>query len=149
MRTRILAFLLTGFMLAFAFPFAALAAPGAEIAVRLNADAGESERAAAEVLQDYLEKITGARPEVTSSGEAAQTIALVLRREAQGLRKGAYTLRAGDGKTFYIEAADVRGLFNGVYGFLRRVCGVEIYSPEVEKVPQNGAFTLPAAYDYR
>ncbi|MCR5041306.1 MAG: hypothetical protein K6C36_04300 [Clostridia bacterium] len=63
-------------------------------------------------------------------------------------KKGSYTLR-GDGAVFSIEAADERGLWNGVYGFLRRVCGVEVYSADVISVPENAGFTLPTEYEYR
>ena len=159
MKKRMIAVLLAGLLLACVFPFYPLAASGAEIAVRLDENAGESERAAAGLLQDYLEEITGARPALISSGTAAQTVVLRLLQNAQGRRNGAYTLRAeadaaayieGDNApVFFIEAADIRGLFNGVYGFLRRVCGVEVYSPQVVDVPENEGFTLPAEYDYR
>ncbi len=159
MRERIFAVLLTGLLLACIFPFSAFAAPGADIAVWVDGNAGESEQAAAVLLQDYLQKITGARPALISSGTAAQTVVLQLKQDAQGHRNGAYTLRAGadempdaegdNAAVFYIEAGDIRGLFNGVYGFLRRICGVEVYSPQVVSVPENSDFTLPAEYDYR
>ena len=149
MKTRVFAVLLVLLLLACAFPFAALAAPEAQIAIRLELepDAGEPEQAAAAVLQDYLEKVTGTRPTLTVADIQGQMIRLCLDRDEPGKKKGAYSLR-GDGAVFTIEAADERGLWNGVYGFLRRICGVELYSPAVVSVPENGAFALPADYFY-
>ncbi len=137
-------------LLAFAclFPFSALAAPSAGTAIRLEPDAGETEQAAAAVLQDFLQEIAGTRPALTDSKTTGQTITLRLLKNGQNLKKGAYTLRADDA-AFSIEGADERGLWNGVYGFLRRVCGVDIYAPDVIGVPKNSDFTLPKAYDYR
>ena len=146
MKNRIPAFLLAIVLFACLFPFSALASPAA-LAIRTEPDAGETEQAAAAVLQEYLEKIMGTRPPLTDADAAGQIIALRLSREGQARKKGAYTLR-GDGALFTIEAADESGLWNGVYGFLRRVCGVELYAPNVIPVPKNDGFTLPAAYDY-
>ena len=149
MKKRLPAILLVIALLACLFPFSAPAANAAGVAIRLELepDAGETEQAAAAVLQDYLEKITGTRPSLTAADIQGQMIALRLNRDGQEQKKGAYTLR-GDGAVFTIEAADERGLWNGVYGFLRRVCGVEVYAADVISVPENGAFTLPDTYDY-
>ena len=148
MKSRIFAVLLAGLLLFCLFPFAA-AAQGSVSAILLSPDAGEPEHHAAGVLRDYLEEITGARPEIVSSGPQDETIELRLTQDA-GAPKGSYTLRSGeDGASFYIEASEPRGLWNGVYGFLRRLCGVEVYSPFVVKVPKNEAFSLPESYEYR
>ena len=147
MEKRFPVLLLAILLLACLFPFSAPAANAAAIAVSPAPDAGETGQAAAAVLQDYLEKITGARPALVAAETEGQTISLRLVQDAPGHKKGAYTLR-GDGEEFTIEAADAAGLWNGVYGFLRRVCGVEVYSADVIGVPENGSFTLPDTYDY-
>ncbi|MBR5424369.1 MAG: DUF4838 domain-containing protein [Clostridia bacterium] len=148
-KKRLPTILLVIVLLACLFPFSAPAANAAGVAIRLalEPDAGEAEQAAAAVLQDYLEKITGTRPSLTAADIQGQMIALRLNRDEQGQKKGAYTLR-GDGAAFTIEAVDERGLWNGVYGFLRRVCGVEVYAADVISVPENGSFTLPDTYEY-
>ena len=147
MKIRFFAVLTAVLLLACTFPFAAFAAP-AGLAVRLEPDAGETEQAAAAVLQDYMEKITKMRPERITSDAAGQMIALRLLQNEQARKKGSYTLYT-EGDVFTIEAADERGLWNGVYGFLRRVCGVEVYAADVIGVPENGEFTLPSEYDYQ
>lgn len=149
MKKRIPVILFVILLLVCLFPFSAPAAnaAGAAIRLELEPDAGETEQAAAAVLQDCLEKITGTRPSLTAADIQGQMIMLRLDRDAPGKKKGAYTLR-GDGSVFTIEAAEESGLWNGVYGFLRRVCGVEVYSADVTVVPENAGFTLPAAYDY-
>ena len=147
MKTRIIAVLMAGLLLACVFPFAALAAPEG-VSIQLEPDAGKTERAAAAVLQDYLEEITGTRPALRTADTAGQTIALCLLHNKQPQRKGGYTLHA-NGAVFSIEAADESGLWNGVYGFLRRVCGVKVYTPDMIRVPKNSVFTLPKEYDYQ
>ena len=147
MKKRIFPLLLAILLFVCLFPFSASSAPAADVTIRLAPDAGETEQAAAAVLQDYLEQITGTRPPLTDSDAAGQTIALRLAPDGQARKKGAYTLH-GDGDAFTIEAADERGLWNGVYGFLRRVCGVEVYAPDAIRVPEDGGFTLPVSYDY-
>ncbi len=148
MKYRWFTILLAALILVCVFPVSAFAARQPAVAVRLEPDAGETEQAAAAVLQDYLKEITGTRPALGAAGAAGQTLTLRLVQNGQQQRKGAYTLRA-DGATFCIEAADERGLWNGVYGFLRRVCGVEVYAADVTVVPKNRDFTLPKAYDYQ
>ena len=146
MKLRFFAFFTAVLLLACVFPFAAFAAP-ADVFIRLEPGAGEAEQAAAAVLQDYMEKRTGTRPALTAADTEGQIIALRMNQTEPGHKKGAYTLHA-DGAVFTIEAADERGLWNGVYGFLRRVCGVEVYSADVIGVPENASFTLPDTYDY-
>ena len=149
MKNRLPAILLAITLLACLFPFSAPAAnaAGAMIRLELEPDAGETEQAAAAVLQDYLEQITGTRPSLTAADIQGQMIRLRLVQDEPGKKKGAYTLR-GDGTVFTVAAADESGLWNGVYGFLRRVCGVEVYSADVISVPENGSFTLPDVYEY-
>ena len=146
MKLRFFAVFTAVLLLACVFPFAASAARGG-VNICLEPDAGETEQAAAAVLQDYMEKITGTRPALTAADTEGQLIALHLNQDEPERKKGAYTLR-GDDAVFTIEAADERGLWNGVYGFLRRVCGVEVYSADVIGVPENASFTLPDTYDY-
>ena len=147
MKKRFLIILLTGMILALMLPVYTLAVNSCSISLRLTPDAGETEQAAAAVLGDCLEKITGTRPTLTDTDEVGATILLSLATDGQEWKKGAYTLN-GDGDVFTIEAADERGLWNGVYGFLRRVCDVEVYSADVINVPENREFTLPETYDY-
>ena len=119
---------------------------GTALAILLPEAPSESEKAAAQTLQTYLEQVTGEKPEIITviAGEDAGGIISLAQVERLSDRpKGSYELRLGadetqtptDDPVFYIEASDSRGLFNGVYGFLRRICGVEIYSANVKKVP--------------
>ncbi len=112
----------------------------------------ESLTAAAETLADYLEQITGTRPQTVNSLRGAPDGAAISLGYAQTLQeqpKGSYTLRADAGSPmFYIEAADARGLFNGVYGFLRRECGVEIYAADVKRVPRADKIEIKTPYDF-
>lgn len=46
------------------------------------------------------------------------------------------------------DAADARGLYNGVFGFLRKLRGVEIYATDVKRVPQSQTITAEKPYWY-
>ena len=127
--------------------------------------ATESETAAAQLLSDYTAEITGT-PARVSSGDTdrylreyyagANTGVFVVLRQLSSPETpfGSFRLRAGkdadgkaiENKTFYIEAWDARGLFNGVYAFLRDRCGVNLYSADVKTVPQAEKITVPDGY---
>lgn len=137
------------------------ASDGAYLFILLPEDASDPETGAAHYLQNYLEEITGVKPDTISTLRAAPdgcVISLSLSPEIADRAKGSYRLRWGmdEAKTatedpvFHIEAAEARGLYNGVYGFLRRICGVEIYSTHVRRVPQSPTVTAerPYWYDY-
>ena len=123
------------------------AAAGTGLQILLPAQPGESEKDAAAKLQAYLEEITGVKPEIVTAlpeEPAGGVISLSIEERLSSQPKGSYCLRRGydetkkaaDDPVFYIEGADARGLYNGVFGFLRRECGVEIYSTNVKTVPK-------------
>ena len=135
------------------------AADAAGLFLLLPPEATEAETDAADYLQTYLEEITSVKPDVVTTLRAVPdgcVISLSLSPELADLAKGSYRLRWGlDGtrtatedRVFYIEAADARGLYNGVFGFLRKLCGVEIYSTNVKRVPQTRKITAERPYWY-
>lgn len=132
---------------------------GAELKILLQPEASETETSAAQTLQHYLEEITGAAPKIVTEApqeEAGGMISLQLAETLAMQPKGSYVLRWGqdaqgqpsEDPVFYIEAGSARGLFNGVYGFLRRICGVEIYSSNVKTVPQTERIAPEKPYYY-
>ena len=133
------------------------AASGEALTIVTAAAPTESEKTAAETLQRYLEEVTGKRPAIAAAApETGAVISLAVSEQLASQPKGSYRLRWGadaeqkptDDPVFYIEAADARGLFNGVYGFLSRVCGVEIYSANVKTVPESETLAAESPYFY-
>ena len=135
------------------------AASGEALTIVTAAAPTESEKTAAETLQRYLEEVTGKQPAIAAAAPGTgAVISLSVSEQLATQPKGSYRLRWGadaeqkptDDPVFYIEAADARGLFNGVYGFLSRVCGVEIYSTNVKTVPESETLTVepPCFYAY-
>lgn len=134
------------------------AGSGTALSILLPASPTDSEADASQTLQTYLEEITGAKPEIVNAAADADggVIALAVSAELAAEPKGSYVLRCGqdarqqptDDPVFYIDAADARGLYNGVYGFLRRVCGVEIYATNVKRVPQAERIAPETPYWY-
>ena len=84
MKKRFLSILLTGMILALMLPVSTFADNSCSISIRLTPDVGEAGQAAADVLGDYLEKITGTRPALTDTDEEGATIALRLAPDGQG-----------------------------------------------------------------
>gem|GEM_PF-3171497 len=78
-------------------------------------------------------------PDDINGGIISLSVSEVLSESPKGsffLRYGVDAQQNETGEpVFYIDASDLRGLYNGVYGFLRRICGVEIYSTDVKSVP--------------
>lgn len=117
--------------------------------ILLPAAPSESETAAAELLFDALGKVTGAQIGIAAEADAGvSAISLRVAEELKSEPKGSYRLRSlADEDVFYVEAADARGLFNGVYAFLRTFCGVEIYSADVAVYPPAGTVTVERPYE--
>ena len=113
------------------------------------AEASESETAAAALLQEMLLKLTDAQAEiVTEATEDKNIIALSVANELKNEPKGSYVLRCAAGAdVFMIEAADARGLFNGVYAFGRAFCGVEVYAADVAVYPHTEKVTVQRPYE--
>ncbi len=119
--------------------------------------AAEGETAAAELLAGYLEQATGKAPEILASGTGSflsefyadgNLGAFIVLSVTEGDAKtGSYTVKAGADRNLYIEANDVRGLWNGVYAFLKEFCGVNVYSPDVKTVNKVTDLVVPAGYE--
>ncbi len=116
--------------------------------ILLSSDPTQSEAAAAELLRDALSQVTGAQFEiVTEAPEDCKILSVRTSEELRGEPKGSYKLRSDAQGAFYIDAADERGLFNGVYAFLREFCGVEIYSADVAVYPHSDEITIEHPYE--
>ncbi len=126
--------------------------------VLLPTGASDEEKSAATVFSGFIQEITGAAPliveadPITYDKEGKGVV--VIRLISSDAPYGSYLLRVGkdmDGneitdKTAYVEGCDVRGLFNGVYAFLRIFCGVNIYSADVRVVPETQTVKLTDGY---
>lgn len=152
-------------MTALAATLGLLAAPRTDAALTL-ADAGQSryrivtatqpipsERYAAEELQRYLEKLSGARlPIVTDAatpgsheillGDNARLRRLQTRIDFAKLRRDGFVLRT-QGRRLIIAGDKPRGTLYGVYALLEEKLGVRWFTPEVEVVPRRGKVVLP------
>lgn len=119
--------------------------------------ANESETAAAELLAKYVQQSTGAKPEILKSdtgsflteyyADGNHGAFIVLTFRDGDAKKGSYTLKNGADGNLSIEANDARGLFNGVYTFLREFCGVHLYSADVKTVGEVKEIIVPAGYE--
>ena len=127
------------------------------LCILLSDRAGDSERAAADLLAEYLAQATGQTPQILAVGtvdylekngaNADVSAYLVLSVTEGGAKTGSYTVKAGADGNLYIDAGDARGLYNGVYAFLREFCGVNLYSADVKTVDQVDRIVVPAGYE--
>lgn len=109
-----------------------------------------SERYAAEELQGYLAKISGATLQIVDdqAPRAAREIVLgdvpargtVIDREKLGT--DGYVLRTS-GEALLIAGGRPRGTLYGVYGLLEEKLGVRWFAPKVEAVPRRERLTVP------
>lgn len=127
------------------------------LCILLSDRANESETAAADLLADYLTQATGTEPEILAvgtvdylkkNGADDRISAFIVLSVTEGDAKtGSYTAKAGPDGNLYIDANDARGLYNGVYAFLREFCGVNLYAADVKTVGRTDRIVLPAGYE--
>ncbi|MEO6034637.1 MAG: DUF4838 domain-containing protein [Verrucomicrobiota bacterium] len=117
------------------------------------ADAIASERYAAEELQRYLEKMSGAKLPIAASSQNSSAHEIILGDDPRLARVGAkidyaklgpdgFVVRT-DGNRLFISGGRPRGTLNGVYTLLEENLGVRWFTPELEKVPKLDRVTLP------
>ena len=120
----------------------------------IPASAIASERYAAEELQQYLEKISGARiPIVTDAAKSSSRDILLgsnqhlarlrlKKLDLPSLGPDGFILRT-EGNRLIIAGGQPRGTLNGVYSLLEEKCGVRWFTPDLEVVPKTNRIKLP------
>lgn len=112
-----------------------------------------SEQFAAEELQNYLQKISGARLEIVADsvrpasgdillGQNAHLAALKLNIDLTPLGTDGFVLRTARQKLI-ITGGRPRGTLNGVHTFLEENLGVRWFTPELEVVPTQDRLRVP------
>src|SRR5262249_35110320 len=112
-----------------------------------------SESYAATELQQYLEKITGAKlPIITDAaragsreillGDNAHVRKLGLKLAPEKLGTDGFTIQTA-GKRLVIFGGKPRGTLYGVYTLLEEQLGVRWFTPEIEFVPRTNRLSLP------
>lgn len=109
---------------------------------------------AAEKLEYYLEKITGADISVITDDNAVQDKEIVVgstnRAEVQfeNPKNGSYVIKSDKNK-LVIAGYDTRGTIYGVYGFLEKFCNCRWYEANVIKIPANADLTVENGIDIK
>ncbi|MCS7253195.1 MAG: DUF4838 domain-containing protein [Armatimonadota bacterium] len=129
-------------------------------------DAIPSERYAAEELQRYIERISGAKlPIVTDEqpmrkreimlGENGHTKKLRIKLDTKKFGTDGFIIRTV-GESLVIVGGKPRGTLYGVYALLEEKFGVRWFAPDVEHVPKFDRLELPSlnemqlpAFEYR
>lgn len=117
------------------------------------ADAIPSERYAAEELQKYLERISGAKLPIVNDKEPMGANEILIGDNAHlwqlrpminftALGTDGFVLRTHNGHLI-IAGGKPRGTLYGVYALLEEKLGVRWFTPEVESVPKLSRVSLP------
>ncbi len=123
-----------------------------EYRIVIPANAIPSERYAADELQRYLERMTGARfPLALDSdrstsreilvGDTARLRKLKLQDACAKLGSDGFIIRT-DGRNLIIAGGQPRGTLNGVYTFLEDKLGVRWFTPELQRIPPTPRLAL-------
>lgn len=108
---------------------------------------------AAQELQSYLKKMTGARLPIVPDTEPERTREILVGKSSRlgslgvavdwaALGKEGYILRTV-GERMVIAGGEPRGTLYGVYGLLEDHFGCRWFTPEIERVPQTRQLSLP------
>lgn len=114
-------------------------------------------KTAANELQTYIEKVSGAELEIITEGKLSENGKAILIGETQlekeiididrsSIKADGFRLYS-DGKYFVIAGADSRGTLYGVYTFLEDYLGVRWFTPTLEVVPENEDIIVDANID--
>ena len=125
----------------------------------ISSNAIPSEHYAAEELQRYFQKITGARLPIVTDAEKAQRREILLGDNAhlgqlglnidcERLGPEDFILRTARDRLI-IAGGKPRGTLYGVYTLLEEKLGVRWFTPEVELVPQTNRLVLAALNETR
>ena len=122
----------------------------AKLPIIISPEASTVERFAAEELQSYLRKISGARLRIATGGEAKEAVfvgrAEWWRKGRVGKRMAPESLRiVTDNGSLYLLGADDRGTLYSVYTFIEKHLGVRwpSYRSEDEVIPRKQTIRLP------
>lgn len=101
---------------------------------------------AADELQTYIEKISGAKLNIVTENELPEGIAAIYLGDTGKSRETGFDysslfedgfLLHADGENLIIRGEDSRGTLFGVYTFLEEYLGVRWFTPTLETVPEN------------
>ena len=124
-----------------------------DYAIVYGAEASETEKTAAGVMQEYLEKATGVRlpvmderlyiadKNIISIGKTLAFSKLNITLDYKSLNGDGFVLKTQD-KNLFIAGAIDRGTLYGVYDFLEKICSVRFYDINYEVVPKQSEVPL-------
>lgn len=119
-----------------------------EYSIVIPAQAIPSERYAAEELQAYLQKISGARLPIRTDAEPPNAKEILIgdtRRNPQSRTVATGTdgfILKTEASRLVIRGSMPRGTLNGVYSLLEEKLGVRWFTPELESVPATNRVAL-------
>lgn len=111
----------------------------------VSANATGKEQFAASTLCERLNTIFGGYS-VTTGEAGTGDIAIGGNYDFSEKKAGSYVIKSCDGFT-YIDGNGNDGLINGVYEFLCRFCGYEVYEHDIIRYTDEEALTLPQSID--
>ena len=120
-------------------------------------DASDTINTAAEELQTYIEKISGAKLGIVTENEVTSGDKAILVGETQledgiadidreAIKSDGFRLYA-DGTHLIIAGADERGTLYGAYTLLEEYFGVRWFTPTLERVPESNDLVVDANLD--
>ena len=128
-------------------PMAIMRDGRSDYVIVLPDDADACLETAAEELQTYLARISGARLPCVAAGQCAPDAkAIVLDASAPDAGADGFRLQS-DGTRLYIRGGDSRGTLYGVYTFLEDDLGVRWFTPTLEVVPERADVVIDAQID--
>lgn len=113
----------------------------------ISDNASQTDKYAAQKLEYYLEKITGADIEIVTDDKSYSYEICVgntnrINNNFSTAADGSYIITSSDDRII-IDGAGNKGTINGVYAFLEKYCGCHWYESEVIVIPENTDPTIP------
>lgn len=120
------------------------------VSILISSNATQSDRTAAALLQQYIQKVSGCLLNITEKSASPSNFIAIWEadertRQKESLKEDGFILSTGN-QNIFIESGGKKGSVYGVVELLERYIGCRMYAPGVEHVPHMEDITIPAMY---
>jgi hypothetical protein len=118
--------------------------------ILISPRASQSDKIAAEMLQNYIQKVSGCKLNITEKATPPSNFIAIWEADEQTKQKASLVVDgyiiSTSNQNLFIESGGEKGSIYGVVSLLERYLDCRMYAPGVETVPRSANIYIPAVY---